>query len=131
MDQSINRFLNFMFTEKGSSPNTVLAYSNDLHQFEEYLKTTQPGSAEERIWGQIEGWMIVDYVLTLRRRNYAETTIARKVASIKSFFQYMQAEGKILNNPAETIESPRIDRSVPRPLTLRQVDDLLNETLKD
>jgi integrase/recombinase XerD len=129
MDEHIGHFLNFMSVEKGASGNTVAAYRNDLQQFDGYI-TSLRGNGKPRDWERTERDLIVDYLLTLRGKNYAEATVARKVAAIKSFFQYLQAEGTIRGNPAESLESPRVGRSLPKPLSVTEVDELLEQPMK-
>jgi integrase/recombinase XerD len=129
MDEHIGHFLNFLSVEKGASGNTILAYKNDLTQFDGYV-TDLRGNGKPRDWEQLERDLIVDYVLSLKRKNYAEATVARKVAAIKSFFQYMQAEGTIRRNPTESLESPRVGRSLPKPLSVTEVDELLEQPMK-
>ena len=129
MDDQIGHFLNFMSVEKGASGNTVAAYKNDLHQFDAFL-TTVNGNGKARDWEQLPRDTIIDYLATLKKRNYAEATVARKVAAIKSFFGYLQAEGIIRRNPAESLESPRVGRSLPKPLSVTEVDELLEQPLK-
>ena len=129
MDDHIGHFLNFMSVEKGASGNTVSAYKNDLNQFDSFV-TSLRGNGKARDWEQLDRNLIVDYVLSLKRKNYAEATVARKVAALKSFFQYMQAEGTIHGNPAESLESPRVGRSLPKPLSVTEVDELLEQPLK-
>ena len=109
MDEQIGHFLNFLSVEKGSSGNTVSAYRNDLTQFDSYV-TGIAGNGRARDWEGLERTVIINYLLALRGKNYAEATVARKVAAIKSFFQYLQAEGTIRRNPAESLESPRVGR---------------------
>ena len=111
MDDHIGHFLNFMSVEKGASGNTVAAYKNDLQQFEVFLVGIS-GNGRPRDWEQLQRDIIIDYLGNLKQRNYAEATVARKVAALKSFFQYMQAEGVIRRNPAESLESPRVGRSL-------------------
>lgn len=129
MDEHIGHFLNFLSVEKGASGNTISAYKNDLSQFDSYV-TGIHGNGRAREWEQLERDFIVDYVLQLKQKNYAEATVARKVAAIKSFFQYMQAEGSIRRNPAESLESPRVGRQLPKPLSVTEVDELLEQPLK-
>jgi integrase/recombinase XerD len=129
MDDHIGHFLNFMSVEKGASGNTVAAYKNDLQQFDSFVTMTN-GNGRPRDWEQLERDLIVDYLLSLKRKNYAEATVARKVAALKSFFQYLQAEGAIRRNPAESLESPRVGRSLPKPLSVTEIDELLEQPLK-
>lgn len=129
MDVHIGHFLTFMSVEKGASGNTVAAYKNDLQQFDSFV-TSLNGNGKPREWDKAERELIVEYLLTLRKKNYAEATVARKVAALKSFFQYLQAEGTIRGNPAESLESPRVGRSLPKPLSVTQVDELLEQPMK-
>jgi integrase/recombinase XerD len=129
MDDHIGHFLNFMSVEKGASGNTVAAYKNDLQQFDSFLIGLR-GNGKPRDWEQLERDLIVDYLLNLKRKNYAEATVARKVAALKSFFQYLQAEGTIRGNPTESLESPRVGRSLPKPLSVTEVDELLEQPMK-
>ncbi|MBI2723795.1 MAG: site-specific tyrosine recombinase XerD [Chloroflexi bacterium] len=134
MDEHIGHFLDFMSVEKGASGNTVSAYRNDLQQFDSFI-TSVRGNGKVRNWETVERDLIVDYLLTLRSRKadgkgYAEATVARKVAALKSFFQYLQAEGSIRGNPAEGLESPRVGRSLPKPLSVTEVDELLEQPMK-
>ncbi len=129
MDDHIGHFLNFMSVEKGASGNTVAAYKNDLQQFDSYM-TSINGNGKARDWERLERDLIIDYLLSLKRKNYAEATVARKVAAIKSFFQYLQAEGTIRGNPAESLASPRVGRSLPKPLSVTEVDELLEQPMK-
>jgi integrase/recombinase XerD len=129
MDDHIGHFLSFMSVEKGASNNTVAAYRNDLRQFDSYI-TGIKGNGKPRDWELLERDLITQYLLTLKQRNYAEATVARKVAAIKSFFGYMRAEGLIRRNPAESLESPRVGRTLPKPLSVTEVDELLEQPLK-
>ncbi len=129
MDDHIGHFLNFMSVEKGASGNTVAAYKNDLQQFDSFLIGLR-GNGKPRDWELLERDLIIDYLLSLKRKNYAEATVARKVAAMKSFFQYLQAEGTIRGNPTESLESPRVGRSLPKPLSVTEVDELLEQPMK-
>jgi len=126
MDDRIGHFLHFMSVEKGASGNTIAAYRNDLRQFSNFLVNIT--NTSNRIsWEHVDTGRIVSYVLELKSRNYAQATVARKVAAVKSFFQYLHAEGQVSRNPTETLESPRVSKSLPKPLSVREVDELLEQ----
>jgi len=129
MDEHVGHFLSFMSVEKGASTNTVAAYRNDLRQFDSFVSSTA-GNGHRRDWEALDRAVITEYLIALKNRNYAEATVARKVAALKSFFQYLQAEGLIRRNPAENLESPRVGRSLPKPLTVTEIDELLEQPMK-
>ncbi len=129
MDDRIGHFLHFMSSEKGASENTIAAYRNDLSQFQTYLSTLNlNGNSTD--WCRVNTDVIVSYVLELKERRYAEASVARKVAAVKSFFQFMQAEGAIPTNPTESLQSPRVGKLLPKPLTVQQIDELLEQPAK-
>ena len=131
MDNRISHFLHFMSVEKGASGNTIDAYRNDLVQFNTVLASFNGHTnGNSRDWRRIDQDNIVAYVLELKNRRYAEATVARKVAAIKSFFQFLHAEGAIPSNPTESLRSPRVGKSLPKPLTVQQVDELLEQPAK-
>jgi integrase/recombinase XerD len=129
MDDRIGHFLNFLSAEKGASDNTIAAYKNDLSQFQTYLGTINLNGAAMD-WRRVNKDVIVSYVQELKGRRYAEASVARKVAAVKSFFQFLQAEGAIPSNPTESLESPRVGKTLPKPLTVQQVDELLEQPAK-
>jgi integrase/recombinase XerD len=122
---NVNEFLEFLSVEKGASGNTIAAYRNDLAQLEEYLDSKRNGAA--LAWGNINQSQVLDYILYLKSHSYAEATVARKVAAVKSFFAYLQAEGKVKTNPTETLASPKVGKSLPKPLTVQEIDELLEQ----
>ena len=129
MDDRIGHFLHFLSAEKGASDNTIAAYRNDLSQFQTFLAGTNR-NGHPTDWRKISKDAIVEFVLELKGKRYAGASVARKVAAVKSFFQFLHAEGAIKSNPTESLESPRVGKTLPRPLTVQQVDELLEQPAK-
>jgi integrase/recombinase XerD len=127
VDTNVTEFLEFLSVEKGASSNTIAAYRNDLAQMEAYLIARRNGSATPFSWAVIGQPQVIDYMLHLKSNDYAEATVARKVAAVKSFFAYLQAEGKIKVNPTETLASPKVGKSLPKPLSVQEIDELLEQ----
>ncbi len=69
-------------------------------------------------------------MLDLQRKKYAEATVARKVAAVKSFFGFLTAEGIITADPTEALSSPRVGKPLPKPISPEQVDELLEQPLR-
>lgn len=132
MHQAISRFLDTLQTEKGFSPNTVVAYKNDLQQLLAYLEAHAAGPAAPPIngWAAVTTPVVQGYLLSLQDRRYAQTTIARKIASIKSFFHFLHSEELIAVNPADGFASPGIRRPLPKTISTLEVDELLGQPLK-
>ncbi len=143
MDQCIHDFLNNLSVEKNYSDNTLSAYRNDLTQFEEFLRTVAshpahlgdtPDAAlgpQGVIWESVTKRAIINFVLFIKEKQYAPATVARKVAAIKSYFHYCLAEGVIRGDPTATLDSPKVGRSLPRAISVEQVDTLLEQPAKD
>lgn len=123
MDEGIKHFLKFLTVEKGASENTIAAYRNDLQQFAQYLR----GRKKSLAWGKVTRSDVVNYLLELKDKAYAETTVARKLAAIKSFFAFLSGEGLIQRDPTENLPAPRIGKALPKYLTPEQVDELLEQ----
>src|SRR3990172_9474963 len=129
MDDRIGHFLHFLSAEKGGSDNTIAAYRNDLLQFHTFLSTLNL-NGNPTDWRRVSKDAIVAYISEMKDRRYADATVARKVAAVKSFFQFLHAEGAIRNNPTESLESPRVGKALPKPLTVQQIDELLEQPSK-
>jgi len=73
---------------------------------------------------------MLSYLLNLKERGYVATTQARKVAAAKSFFSFMVAEGNMKDNPTQNVGSPKVGRSLPKPISISQVRLLLEQPAK-
>src|SRR5438128_7999808 len=123
MRKSTDGFLNYLSVEKGASANTVAAYRNDLQQLADFIGS-RPGA---KGWQSLDRTTIQDFILHLKERGYTETSVARKVAAVRSFFTFLSAEGMITANPTEGLTSPRVGKSLPRAISPNEVDELLEQ----
>ena len=126
MNEQIDQFLTFMSAEKGAAANTISAYRNDLAQFRAFVEG-QPGDGPILTATNVDQAMLQDYIGVLRAREYADATVARKVAAVKSFFSYLTAEGVVPSDPTETLSSPRVGKTLPKALTVQEIDELLEQ----
>ncbi len=129
MQTKITEFLDFLAVEKGYSTNTLAAYSNDLTQFGRFLAGL-PGDSRPTEWDQIDKNRIVDYILHLKEREYASSTVARKIAAIKSFFHYLRDEEVISEDPTMSLESPKVKKHLPKAISVEDIERLLAEPTK-
>ncbi len=124
MRQRVDSFLNFMTVERGVSPNTLSAYKNDLSQLVAFLNSNTKNGATE--WDEVDDYALTAYLLHLHDLGYSDTTRARKVASAKSLFGFLLDEGIVARDPTENLSSPKVGRSLPKALTIEEVEGLLS-----
>jgi integrase/recombinase XerD len=127
MDDRVGQFLSYLSVEKGSSTNTIAAYRNDLSQFRTYVQTVTNVNGDSPPWNKVDRALIIEYISELKSRHYAEATVARKIAALKAFFAYLhQVENLVAQNPTENVGF-RVPKSLPKPLSIREVDELLEQ----
>lgn len=138
MDKQIQAFLDFLATEKNFTANTLVAYHNDLQQFHEFLTAPTEGVTRPEIdqdgqivWTSVNKPHIVAFILYIKEKEYAPATVARKIAAIRSFFHFLQVEKVVKEDPTETLDSPRVGKSLPKPITVEEVDLLLAQPSKE
>ncbi len=130
MRKAIQSFLNHLSIEKGFSANTIDAYGNDLNQLANFVEELAMVQGYEPRWSAVDRNLLISYILDLKERHYASATRARKVAAIKSFFSFLISEGTIKSDPTENLSSPKVGKSLPKPLSTAEVEALLQEPAK-
>ena len=117
----VEAFLRALQVDKGFSQNTISAYRNDLGQFAAQLQREQ-GVTD---WVAVRQDHLVTYLLHLRERQYASSTVARKTAAMKSFFHHLVESGQLPADPSALLSSPKVDKYVPRAIARDEVERLL------
>jgi integrase/recombinase XerD len=128
MQEQIRKFLDFLAVEKAYSENTIAAYRNDLSQFAGFLTKMEPPMTS---WAEVNQDSVVNFILHLKEREYTSSTVARKVAAIKSFFHFLLAEGTIEEDPTVDLDSPKVQKRLPKSMSHDLVNRLLAEPAKD
>jgi len=130
MEQEVQAFLDYLIIKKNYSANTIAAYRNDLTQFLAFISDVSrlPPNAD---WSSVNRDHILSYILYLQDREYASSTVARKIAAVKSFFRFIQETGVIQEDPTASIASPKVRKRPPKALSHKQVERLLAESTKD
>lgn len=128
MIRSIERFLRFLKVERNASELTIKSYREDL--------TTLAGYLEESLGSmprpdQITPLDLRTFVAALHEAEYAKSSVARKLASLRSYFRFCQREKLCDTNPAKPLRNPRRERKLPHFLTSREIGKLLNAPPKD
>lgn len=123
MQTAINRFLQYLTVERNSSPLTIKSYREDLESLSAWLGERYPAAPEA---GEVTTLDLRGYLAALHERQYAKTTIARRLASMRSFFRFGQREGWTEANPAKPLRNPRKSRSLPHFLSSEELGRLLS-----
>jgi integrase/recombinase XerD len=122
MKEQVEKFLEYITAQKGYSGNTLAAYQNDLSQFLAFLGTRVSK------WDEVNRDLIEGYIYHMRsEQEYASSTVARKVAAIKSFFHYLVERGELEDDPTATLDSPKVRKHLPKPIEEEDLERLLSE----
>ena len=122
MEQRIVDFTEYLRNDKKSSENTVLSYARDLKGFSRFMK--ESGVLDP---AKVNRTNVMAYVYELQKQNKAGATVSRNIASIRSFFQFLQKKGIVADNPAADLELPKVEKKVPEILSLEKVELLLEQ----
>ena len=115
MQALIEEFLNYISVERGLSRNTINAYSRDLRQFIAFLTQSGYDSVSE-----VHSHTLVDYLRKLQQEGMKPTSVTRKLAAIRSFFQYLLRERQLKADPSETIDSLKTPQRLPKVLSEKE-----------
>jgi len=127
MEEQVDAFLSSLQAERQFSQNTIAAYRNDLQQFIAYLAAPPEEDQVPPVgaWADLTEAHLGAYLLHLRSRDYAASTVARKTAALKSFSGYLRKEGIVGEGIGANLSSPRVDKYMPRAITRDEVARLL------
>jgi integrase/recombinase XerC len=122
MQAAATAFLRHLRVERNASELTLKSYAEDFESFFDYLRDRHGGVLTP---DQTSTSVLRGYVAWLHECNYARTTIARRLACLRSCFRYTTREGLTQTNPAKALRTPRVGRKLPHFLTTAQVTRLL------
>ncbi len=124
MRQASGKFLEYLRTVKNSSLHTVSNYGNDLEQFAAYLS---PPGVEAPAPSAVTHMMIREFVGHLHDQGLQKSSIARKLAALRSFFKYCVREGYLKENPARLVPTPKLPKRIPSVLSAEEMNGFLNQ----
>lgn len=122
MDRMINEFADYLRDEKKSSENTMLSYIRDLKGFSVYMNDCGIFDVTH-----VNHTNIMAYVYELENRKKASSTISRNVASIRAFYNFLLRKNVVVENPAINISLPKMEKKMPEILSLKKVEQLLEQ----
>lgn len=120
MFEEISQYLEYLEIEKGLSVNTIDAYRRDLYDF--------AGNIDSEL-NNIDRLDINSYIRILKEKNYAPSSVIRKIASLRGFFKWIYSMDIIQKNPASTIEQPKVPQRLPKVITLKEIEEMLHSNL--
>ena len=121
MQQEIATFIQYLQSERNASPHTVEAYSRDLQQFSDFLRS-QPDSS--LTIGQITHLHIRRYLASIHK-ELTKSSAGRKLAAIRSLFRFLLRRGMIEKNPAELVSTPKKEKKLPFHLNIDEITTLV------
>lgn len=122
MDSHIEQFVDYLAVTKGASENTQMSYKRDLCGFLRFIDVM--GIEDLNLVNKTN---VMSYIYDLQKKNRAASTISRNAASIRAYFSYLFKEKYIGSNPAENLETPKVEKKMPSILTLKEVECLLSQ----
>ena len=121
MNEQIKLFLKFLQNDKKLSDNTLQSYKRDISQFETYVEENQID------YIKVDEKIVKKYLEYLQDIGKKTSTVSRNLASIRSFYQYLVRTKKVLQDPTNNIQAPKIEKRVPSILTAKEVELLLDQ----
>jgi integrase/recombinase XerC len=124
MKETTTKFIDYLRSVKNSSPHTIVNYGNDLEQFVTFL--SPPGSSLPQLT-QINHHLIREFVGHLHEQGLEKSSIARKLAALRSFFKYCVREGILKENPARLVPTPKLPKRIPMVLSAEEMSGFLDQ----
>ena len=124
MKQSIEKFLEYLRSVKNASPHTTTNYGKDLEQFRGFL---MPPGTEEPKPRSVTHQVIREFVAHLHEQGLEKSSIARKLAALRSYFKYCLREGVVKENPARLVPTPKLPKRIPAVLSAEEMSGFLDQ----
>ncbi|MBA3769604.1 MAG: site-specific integrase, partial [Blastocatellia bacterium] len=111
----LDQFVQHLKYERNVSPHTLRNYLSDLGQFREFLLSIE--KRDDIDIKEIDRLTIREWLASLHD-DHKKTSVARKLSSLRTFFQFLIREGQLESNPAKQVATPKIERKLPRHLSI-------------
>jgi len=122
MEDRLDDFIHFLVVEKGLAKNTIVSYKRDLNSYITYLKNVE----QLEDLNSVQRPQIVHFLSHLKDTGKSSKTLARHIASIRAFHHFLLREKAVDHDPTVHIESPQHERSLPKVLSMEEVETLLD-----
>lgn len=121
LEEQIRDFLDALKSGKSYAHNTIEAYRNDLTQFLNFALNERPNLNH---WGRVDKPMLLAFVMHLKERGYTPSSVARKIAVLKSFYHFLVEQKLVEVDPTATLGSPKVVKRLPQVLSLDEIERL-------
>ena len=122
MKSLVKEFINYLAVERGLADNTLDSYNRDLKQFQEFLSNEKVENIQKATRN-----IVMSYLMFLQKRGRATATVSRHLAALKSFYHFLLREKYIEKDPTANLESPKLEKKLPRILSVNEVEKLLSQ----
>lgn len=123
-ESRVNEFLRYLNSQRNASKHTILAYQKDLLQFCDY-------AGKSLDWRRVDHQKIRGFLSELMANGLSKPSVARALASLRSFYKWMGREGLVEQNPAALVSTPKLPKKLPRVPTMEEVNGLLDSKLPE
>src|ERR1043166_563077 len=122
LDKLLTQFLEHLRYERNLSEHTLRNYQSDLEQFHDYLAPAHPktGKRNEPALAALDHITVREWLATLHSAQKKKASIARKLAALRTFFQFLVREGILETNPAKLVSTPRLEKKLPKHLSVEE-----------
>lgn len=124
--QAVDEFLAYLSVERGLSRNTLVAYGGDLQRYAVFL--AKRGKHQPR---QVVSEDLTEFLYDEKQQGRSPGSIARRLAAVRMFHRFLTGERRIEQDPTESVETPRVWRNLPDPLSVEEVGRLLEQPRAD
>lgn len=126
MKAVVEKYLNYLKVEKNASPHTIVSYKNDLTSFLDFSAEQEGVNPQDLNIHSINRLSIRLWLGELSEQELAKSSIARKVAALRSFFKYSFKRGHIEKNPAHLLVVPKKDKQLPKTVPPEDINRMMN-----
>ena len=128
MEKHIARYVRYLQYERNASPHTIRNYQSDLEQFRDSLTEGNPETKVDV--SKVDALRIRGFLAHLFSREKKKRSIARKLAAVRAFFKFLARDGVLSANPAATVSTPKLDKTLPRIMTEEELNTFLDQVEK-
>lgn len=125
MEKNIRAFVAFLKDERGASSETIRAYHSDLRQFLGFASSKRPAGAAPIKPSDVDPMLVREYLYWLDRRQEQKSSMARKLAALRTFYRYLNRDKTRRVNPAAEVRTPKLPQRLPRVLTKDDANALM------